>query len=193
MDTVYWVCLIVGGFFVALSIFGGDADADGHVDFDADGDVDFDGDLDGDVGHGDLGHGLGFVDLLTIRALFLFGMFFGLAGVLFTWNGTPEVLTATYATLAGLVAGLGGNYLLKRAAYDHISSNVTSDDLRGRTGRVIVPFEGARRGKIALEAKGQRLHLLARAFEGEDGEFHPGDEVVVVRSEGNLVEVVKPT
>ncbi|RMF62709.1 MAG: NfeD-like protein, partial [Bacteroidetes bacterium] len=32
MDTLYLICLIVGGFFVLLSIFGGDAtDADTDV------------------------------------------------------------------------------------------------------------------------------------------------------------------
>ena len=42
MDTVYWVSLIVGGFFVLLSIFGG-ADSEADVDVDADVDMDFDG------------------------------------------------------------------------------------------------------------------------------------------------------
>ena len=45
MDSVYLISLIVGGFFVLLSIFGGgdhEADADTDLDFDSD----FDGDLD---------------------------------------------------------------------------------------------------------------------------------------------------
>ena len=45
MDTVYWVSLIVGGFFVLLSIFGG-TDSEADVDVDADIDMDFDVDAD---------------------------------------------------------------------------------------------------------------------------------------------------
>ena len=50
MDTVYWVSLIVGGFFVLLSALGGgDTDADVDVDVDADADLDFDADADLDA------------------------------------------------------------------------------------------------------------------------------------------------
>ena len=47
METVYLVCLLVGGFFVALSMVGGDHESD--VDSDADFDSDFDSDFDADV------------------------------------------------------------------------------------------------------------------------------------------------
>lgn len=62
MQSVYWFCFIVGGAFVALSLFGGgdllegldadadlDADLDVDADFDADLDADFDADLDTDL------------------------------------------------------------------------------------------------------------------------------------------------
>ena len=77
MDTVYLISLIVGGFFVLLSIFGG-----GETDGDAEVEADFDADHDADLSHGDVGTGL--VDLLSIRALFLFAAFFGLTGFVLT-------------------------------------------------------------------------------------------------------------
>ena len=97
MDSVYLISLIVGGFFVVLSIFGGseheadsDVDADFDTDFDADTDVDFeaDFDVDADVDHDfhiggsdfDASTDVGFVDLFSLRALFLFAAFFGLTG-----------------------------------------------------------------------------------------------------------------
>ena len=110
MDTVYLVSLLVGGFFVLLSVLGGDADADADMDFDTDADFDLDGDLDADfdggMDHGSVGAGPGFVDLLSLRALFLFAAFFGLAGTALSWIGTSATLTAILATGVGLIAGL---------------------------------------------------------------------------------------
>ncbi|MFQ5572098.1 MAG: hypothetical protein ACE5G0_20670 [Rhodothermales bacterium] len=212
MDIVYWVSFIVGGFFVLLSILGGgdahadadtdfdvdhdmDFDTDHDVDFDTDHDVEFDADADVDihVGSGDVDMSPDFVDLFTIRALFLFAAFFGLTGVLLSLTNTGEPLTGILAALMGMVIGLGGNYVIKRIGYAHVSSNVSAVDLKGRTGQVIIPFDGADKGKISLVSKGQRLQLVARAFSEVDEPFEPGDEVVVVRVDGAVAEVVKPT
>ena len=199
MDTVYWISLIVGGFFVLLSLLGGseaDTDVDADVDADFDADFDFDADVDTDFAtHADahVGSGVGFVDLLSVRALFLFAAFFGLTGVVLDALGAGGLYTALVAVLTGLVVGLGGNYFIKRVGYAHVSSNVTEGDLQGRTAEVLVPFEGARRGKISLVVKGHRMHLLARPLDAEVLEaYERGDEVVVVRMEGGVAEVVKP-
>ena len=204
MDPVYWISMIVGGFFVLLSVFGGgDSDADADVDFDADADLDFDGDADMDldadadadmhVGYGDVGAGPGLVDLFTIRALFLFAAFFGLTGVLLSLANTGEPMTAILAGLTGAIIGLGGNYVIKSIGYAHVSSTVTAVDMKGRTGTVIIPFDSNDQGKISLISKGKRLQLVARAFEGADETFEPGDEIVVVRVDGRVAEVVKPS
>lgn len=199
MDTIYWVSLLVGGFFILLSIFGGAFDSDADADLDFDADADFDADFDADVDYDfDLhgadfdGGGPDFVDLFSIRALFLFAAFFGLTGVLLGLAGSAEPFRGISAALMGLLVGLGGNYFIKRVGYAHVSSDITGNDLHGRTGKVLIPFEGDERGKITLEAKGHRLQLMARAFEGEGGPYEPGDEVVVVRRDGSTVEVVKP-
>lgn len=207
MDSVYLISLIVGGFFVLLSIFGGtdsesdaDVDVDADAEFDVDTDADFDHDFDHDVDHDlsadhdfDVGHGPDFVDLLSIRALFLFAAFFGLTGTVLGLLGSQEPLTAVFSVLTGLVVGLGGNWFIKRFAYEQVSSAVSVADLTGRTARVSLPFTGAERGKILVEAKGQRLQLLARSLDTEADElFDPGDEVVVVRMDGRVAEVVKP-
>ncbi len=198
MDTVYLISLIVGGFFVLLSIFGGgdsaDTDFDADVDVDADFDHDFDHDADaGTVATFDAGQGLGLVDLFSIRALFLFAAFFGLTGTLLTWMGSGELLTALLAVLTGLAVGLGGNYVIKRFAYETVSSTVGADDFRGKTAQVLLPFKGSEKGKILLVAKGDRMQIVARALDDESLEaFERGEEVVVVRMEGSIAEVVKP-
>ena len=187
MDTIYWISLIVGGFFVLLSIFGGELGSDADTDVDADLDVDHDT----DVGH-DAGSGPGFVDLFSTRALFLFLAFFGLTGLLLDWAGTGELFSGLIAALTGLVVGLGGNYAIKRVGYAHVSSDVTADDLSGRTAKVLIPFESGERGKITLIAKGNRLQLRARGLDGSGESFQHGDEVVVLRMDGSIAEVVKP-
>jgi hypothetical protein len=198
METIYLVCLLVGGFFVLLSIFGGaESGADTDVDLDGEMPGDFDHDVahyDMSVGEHDLGHGsTAFVDLLSVRALFLFAAFFGLTGELLSLLDTGEPMTVILSTLVGLAAGLGGNYVIKRVGYDVVSSDLSSSDLKGASGRVLIPFEGARKGKISLVAKGQRLQLVARAFENQTiDSFRPGDDVVVVRMDGAVAEVVKP-
>ncbi len=209
MDSIYLISLIVGGFFVLLSIFGGseheadsdvdtDFDHDFDHDFDADVDTDFDMDADGDhdlhIGvDSDFDTDVGFVDLLSIRALFLFAAFFGLTGTLFSWFGGGEPLTAILSTFTGLVVGLGGNYVIKKFAYEHVSSNVTSEHLKGKTGRVMLPFGPNDRGKILIEAKGKRMQVLARSLDPDTDEtFEQGEEIVVVRLDGNVAEVIKP-
>lgn len=181
MDTIYWISLIVGGFFVLLSIFGGEWDADADVDVDADAGAE-----------GDVGSGVGLVDLLSVRALFLFAAFFGLTGVLLDLVGEGEPFTAIVSALVGLAAGLGGNYAIQRVGYAHVSSDVTAEELSGRTAEVLIPFEGRESGKITLIAKGHRLQLRARGLDGAAESFHPGDEVVVLRMDGPIAEVVKP-
>lgn len=203
MDAVYLVCLLVGGFFVLLSIFGGgETDADLDADFDADFDADLDADFDADTGSevngleavsdASMGSGPGLVDLLTIRALFLFAAFFGLTGVLLSLIGTEEPTAAILSVLTGLAVGLGGNYVIQRVGYRTVSSAVQARDLKGTTAEVLVPFEGGDLGKVSLVARGHRLQLRARSFEHAEGTFAPGDTVVVVRMDGSVAEVVKP-
>ena len=132
MDSIYLISLIVGGFFVLLSLFGG-ADSDADFDVDGDFDLDLDADLDADV---DIGSGGGLVDLLSIRALFLFAAFFGLTGILLGMTGTIEPMRLILSIATGGITGLGGNYLIKRVGYRVVSSDISLSDLKGpnRTG-----------------------------------------------------------
>lgn len=200
METIYLICLLVGGFFVLLSLFGG-GETDADIDLDAEIDVDFDAEIAADydpeagmTGSGETASaGPGLVDLLSVRALFLFAAFFGLTGMALSLLGGSEPLTAVLATLVGLVSGIGGNYIIQRVGYAHISSDLENRDLKGMTGKVLVPFDGEQKGKISLVARGHRLHIMARAFENQTLDtFVPGDDVVVVRFDGAIAEVVKP-
>lgn len=204
MESVYLISLIVGGFFVLLSIFGGgdhEADADSDFDFDSDADVDFDtdfdGDLDGDLdmdAHLDLDAGVGFVDLLSIRALFLFAAFFGLTGVSLGALGTAEPLNGILSAATGLIIGLGGNWFIKRFAYQEVSSQVTAKALKGQTATVLLPMEGAQKGRILIDTGERKMQITARLFEPDVAEsVVEGDEVVVLNVDGRIAEIIKPT
>jgi len=191
MDSVYLISLIVGGFFVLLSMLGGgEHDAEHDIEFDSDKDFGLGSNLDTDLGDS---ADIGFVDLLSIRALFLFAAFFGLTGVSLTAFSGSEPLTALLSTGTGLLVGLGGNYAIKKFAYEHISSQVTGADMTGRTAIALLPFSGAENGKIILEAGGKRIQVTARLFEGESGGMiQKDDQVVIVNMDGRIAEVLKP-
>lgn len=188
MDALYLICMLVGGFFVLLSIFGGEMDHHADVSGDVHADLGAGASHDTDTGSG------GFVDLLSLRTLFFFLAFFGLTGTLLSWTGSGATLTAITATALGLLVGFGGNYAIQRIGHARVSSEITSNDLTGLTGRVLIPFSGDERGKISVIVKGSELRLPARSLDAESPEsFDPGDEVVVVSRDGVTVEVVKPT
>ena len=187
MDALYWICLIAGGVALLAAIFGG-----GDTDFDADFDLDVDLDADLDL-DGDMGAGAGLVDIVSLRTVMLFAAFFGLCGVLLPLAGVGEVMRAIVSGVTGLTIGVVGNWVIKRVGYEHVSSTVTSDDLKGRTAKVLLPFDHTDQGKIALAGKGQRMQVIARSYEGTEESFSVGDEVVVVRMEGSVAEVVKPS
>jgi len=192
MDSVYLISLIVGGFFVLLSIFGGgdhEADADTDLDFDSD----FDGDLDA-AAHLDYDAGVGFVDLLSIRALFLFAAFFGLTGVTLGALGTAEPMNGFLSAMTGLAIGLGGNWFIKRFAYQEVSSHMKATELKGRTATVLLPMEGAQKGRILVDTGERKLHITARLFEPDaDETISEGDEVVILNIDGRVAEIIKPT
>lgn len=197
METVYLTSLIVGGFFVLLSIFGGgdhESDADTDLALDADHDVDLTVDADHDFDAAfdvDAHGGPDLVDLFSIRALFLFAAFFGLTGVTLGALGTVEPLNGILSATTGLLVGLGGNWFIKRFAYQQVSSQITEQALKGRTARVLLPLSGDRKGRILLESGGRRVELTAQLFDGADSADR-GEEVVVMRVHGHIAEVIKP-
>ena len=107
--------------------------------------------------------------------------------------GVTGLTRALVSLATGLGIGITGNYVISRVAYAHVSSNVTADDLKGQSAKVLLPFGQYDRGKIALVGKGQRIQMVARSFEDVEETYGLGDEVVVVRVEGGIAEVVKPS
>lgn len=214
MVSLFWVAFLVGGTFVALSLFGGhghgmdaghdlghapaldldaghDVSGDWSHDLAADGSLDTGADASADAGDGFAG-GIGWADLLSLRFAFLFSAFFGLTGLALTYGADePAAFVALVAVLVGLVVGLGGQVTLRKMAEAGVSSDVTTADLVGRTGRVVVPMAGEARGQIRVVSKGSVVMLPARAVAGAEA-YGVGEEVVIVQMTGRTAEVVRP-
>ncbi|MBN2724179.1 MAG: NfeD family protein [Deltaproteobacteria bacterium] len=194
MINLYWVAFGFGGVFLVLTTFmGADHDHDGSMDHDISGhDLDTDtADLDHiHVDHGDVSHP-GILDILflvfSIRFWSFFIAFFGLTGVGMTYIHGPGIVTFLIALGMGLTAGFSISYLFRVMSRGNVSSEVSSSDMLGRTGKIIVPLSPGDNGKIRLVIKGQILDRIAIS---DDAEFEIGDEATVVKVEDNKVKVI---
>lgn len=181
--SIYWFCLGVGGFFVALASLGGhDWDA---LHLDAGLDVDTAADL--DLPEAPWRSPLGL--LLSSRFWSFSVCFFGLAGVLLNWLSptlaAPLVLAIALAT--GLLIGLTMALVLHQLRRRDVDSLVRSSDLVGQTGTLTLPCSPDSRGKVRLSVKGSLLDLSALS---SNGPLAVGTAVAVLRHEGSRVWVI---
>lgn len=144
MELVYMACAAGGGALIVLqtvlALVGvGDADVDGS-DFDVHGDV-----------HG--GHpGDGSFHLFSLRAVFSFFTFFGLAGWAATSAGWIPIVTVLVAFAAGLAVMLGVAWLLRAQSKLQSEGTIRPENALGRTARVYlrIPASNSGRGKITV-------------------------------------------
>ncbi len=188
---LYLFTLIVGAVLLGASILLG-----GHDDADADADLDADADADGGVekelaigGHGDVSGLL--VMFLSLRFWTFFMAFFGLTGLaldLLDLVGNPWV-TLAIATAMGLVTGGSAAAVIRALSKDTSGKAVESSDYVGKTARVIVPFEGAKVGKVRVDVKGSSIDLLASGV--DEDSFGGREEVLIVEMEGSRARVAR--
>ncbi len=192
MGVIYIAALIIGLGIVSLSFFMGAQDGgdggDGDIDA-GDGDVDAG---DADV-HADAGHGHGHADVSAI-AIFLslrfwtYGLLaFGLVGtILHFLKLAGGLATPITATLLGVVSGLLATYTFRLLDRTQSTSGAEASDAIGQVGRVLVPIERGKRGKIRIEVRGQTVDLLAST---DDERLRDGDQVVVEEIRGTTAHV----
>ena len=125
--------------------------------------------------------------LLTSLRFWSFGLLaFGLVGTSVTLLGLAGVVaTAILAGVVGLASGSFAAIVVRRMMQRSASSNVTSDEIVGKMGRVlVVPGENGR-GKVRVEIKGSLVDYAARAGEP----LTEGDLVVIEECDGQEVAV----
>ncbi len=169
MLTLYLACLVLGGFFVALSVFGADAGVGSDLDTDMGSELGADG---GEVT----------ARFLGVRNVVFFVAFFGLTGTLLTLLSVPLLLTPVLAVGMGLVAATGIHRLMGFLQRDENGQIPDADHLEGRMAQVIVDVGVRRPGKVDVVVGDRTYQFLARIHEGAAVDHaEAGDTVVVVR------------
>lgn len=177
MVALYVFSLILGGGFLALSVFGdllgGHGDVDlgldaGGLDLDGGG---FHGGVAGAGGQGNAGAAHTALDpdaghlvskIFSIRTLFysLFG--FGAVGTLltFVWSGNP-MITAAFSVASGAASGALIHGLFRYVQGSESGLVLNEGTYTGCQGRVTLPIRGSSPGRVVVERGGRRVELRA--------------------------------
>ncbi len=221
MLTLYLVCLVFGGVFLGLSLFGGadgHADAPGEVDLSTDVDVsgdmglaathaDLSGHLDApgdpDVGHASGGEGdgssqgeglLAAVRYLSLRNLIFFTAFFGLTGTLLTLFEAARLPTLVAALGFGGAAGLAIDRTMAYLRRSESGALPSLSALGGARARVLVGIDATHAGKVVVLTQEQTQQIVARRHQkAAVDRFAAGDTVVIVRFQDGVALVAEPT
>lgn len=183
METLFLVCVGVGGTLMllqflagAIGIGGDHGDAGGH-------------DIDHDHGSMDHGDGNWFLGLLTFRAVCAAIAFFGLAGLSARYYELPESAQLAAAGLGGFAALYGVASLMKFLYRLRADGGVRLTHAVGRTGTVYlrVPGHNTGPGKVTLNLQNRTVELEAYTAAAE---LPTGSPVRVVAVRGpSTVEV----
>ena len=204
MLGIYILSAMLGGGLLLFSVLSGAhhdvGDVDAPVDVDASGfDADVSG-VDADIGGVDADHdvhvfhdGAGelVLGLFRPRNFIFFMAAFGLTGTLLTWTGTPE------GTTLGLALGMGGGaWLLTYGVFTWLRRSdvaveaLSEREIEGCTGRVVLPVSPDKSGRVSCLIADQEQYITARLARDVSRRLEPGDEVVIVRVENGVAEVV---
>ena len=194
MQSVYWLCFVLGGTFVTLAALGG---LDG-VEFDTE--IDTDIELRTPSPHAPsrsltqrrVNPKARFViSVLTSFRFWTVGScFFGLTGLLLSWlhPAFGVWLIFTIALLMGLFLGTAIASTLVALHLRQVDSLVRLTDLAGLMGVVELPFDPQSKGKVRVNVRGTLVDFVART--DEETMFEQGDRVLIVGSENNRLWVV---
>ncbi len=195
LATIYWVCFLIGGVFVALAVVGG---VDGvEFEFEPDTDIDLSDKGDGRTSTStpprfrSSKRGFTLFDVVTSFKFWTFGLcFFGLTGLVLSHLrvSLSPLVVVVIAVAMGLLAGTAMSSILLSLRRRHADSLIRSDDLIGLTGTVEIPFDATSRGKVRLEVKGTSRDFVAMTDHPSLLDF--GVSVMVVGTKNNRVWVV---
>ena len=105
--------------------------------------------------------------------------------------GVAAITTLILAIVLGVFAAGVNTALFSFLRKGDSDSSISDRQLEGRLATVSVPIEAGKRGRVTLDTGGERLQLTAGALETmPDMDFARGDEVVIVKVDGGVAQVV---
>jgi membrane protein implicated in regulation of membrane protease activity len=164
LGSIYVVALVVGGLLLGASVLGDFLGVD---------------DITGDPDAGDAGGGL---HLLTLRGATYFAFVFGAigTGLRLLAPGTGTMVTFVLALTLGLATGSLVDRLFAWIRRNESSSMEGDRSLHGLVGHVVVPLSARHEGKISVRRGAERLELLARPFDRDDGDPAEWKQVIII-------------
>jgi hypothetical protein len=205
MLGIYILAAMLGGGLLLFSVISGafhgvgDVDAtgvDAHVaGIDADvsgGDIQVGGmDADHDIHIGHDTPGLLVLGLFRPRNLIFCLTAFGLTGTLLTVTGKPPDSTLTLSLVMG-----GGAWLLTFGVFTWLRRTdigvdaISEVEVEGRPARVVLPMAPGEPGRIVCLVADRELYLTARPAADVTRALEAGSEVVILRIEGGVAEII---
>ena len=203
LTAAYWVCLILGGGLLLISVLGGvghsDMDVDAHAGLDFHhGDLDAAGapadtDVHMETLHPEAGHAhdggasTALSTWVSVRFLVFFLAIFGAVGVILTYmTSTGMASTLAVSAAAGLVLGQAVHHLFRIIRNTSGSGTTQPQDYVNKLARVTIPIIPPDMGEVALQVRGGERFVPAVAHE----KFETGAEVVVVTYRAGVAQVV---
>lgn len=150
---------------------------------------------DHDVGHaaGDVHHESSASFLFSARVGIFFLAFGGVTGLLLRFVArVAEPWCAAVALGVGIASGATAGALIAQASRRGSAGTVKRQDLVGRVGNVLVPFESGATGKVRIHVAESDVDLLATTDDGEP--LETGVEVLVLelRDDGAVAVTRSP-
>ena len=189
MTVAYVIALVVGGGFMALSLF---SDFLEGADVDLDADFDMDADVDVELGGGG-GGGAGALKILSLRTAVyaLFG--FGAVGVMLgrLWGPDNASQTAVFATAGGLATGMVASALFGLLKRSDSGDRLGEASFVGLTGKVTLPLDESSPGRVSVFRGDRRIALRALPHASADN-TDPGtwSDVIVVEMDAGIARVI---
>jgi membrane protein implicated in regulation of membrane protease activity len=127
----------------------------------------------------DSGFGLGWAPVTSLRFWVFLLAFGGAAGLALDALGSSELVAAIGAGLIGWAAGAIAVAIIRNLTRQSVSSEVSTLDLIGETGTLLLPVAPGRPGKVRVSLKGRAEDYVANVV-NDGGELPTGTPVQIV-------------
>jgi membrane protein implicated in regulation of membrane protease activity len=187
VGAVYLAALVLGLGVLLLQFVmpGGNGDGAHAPELGGHGELDLHHDGgDGGGHHVDLG---AIAVFLSLR-FWTFGLTaFGFVGTLLHYlQLAAPALSLGTASAVGVMSGFLASFAMRAIARSQTSSGGEADDAVGMIGRVLVPIERGKRGKVRIEVRGHHVDFIATT---DDEKLEDGATIMVEEMRGTTAHV----